>query len=271
MPQWFFILIVVALGLSFGSFANVVIWRFPRGESLSDPPSHCPTCDTAIRARDNVPLVSWILLRGRCRSCGSPISARYPTVEALAAGLWVAAALAYGQTARFMFAAGFFYLLLILSFIDLDTMRLPNALLAILGVLGLSGTALSVLFDVVCVPLVPAEYAQSPVISVTLGVLLGSGVSAGIAFAYYKWRGTQGFGIGDVKLLAVMGIFLGPYVLFSLFIGSVLGAGYGVAAMKWGSAGLRTRFPFGPFLAVGAVLTALFGQQAWEWYTGLLG
>jgi leader peptidase (prepilin peptidase)/N-methyltransferase len=271
LPQWFFLMIVVALGLAFGSFANVVIWRFPRGESLSNPPSHCPTCDAPILSRDNVPVLSWLLLRGRCRNCGSAISARYPVVESLTGLLWLAAALAYGQSARFLFAAVFFYLLLILSFIDLDTMRLPNPMLALLAVFGIAGTALSVVLDAPCVPLVPAEYTQGPVISVTLGVLLGSGISAGIAFAYYKWRGTQGFGVGDVKLLAVMGVFLGPYVLFSLFTGSVLGACYGVAAMKWGSAGLRTKFPFGPFLAVGAVATALFGPQVWEWYIGLVG
>ncbi|MRR35468.1 prepilin peptidase, partial [bacterium] len=126
-------LIALVFGLVFGSFANVVIWRFPRGESLSAPASHCPLCERPIRWRDNIPVVSWVILRARCRDCGTPIHWRYPAVELLTALLWVLAVLKFGATPRAVMTACVFYLLVILAFIDLDVRRLPNPIVALLA------------------------------------------------------------------------------------------------------------------------------------------
>ena len=141
--DWFVPLAVGLFGLLFGSFANVVIWRLPRGESLSTPGSHCPSCETAIGWRDNVPVLSWVMLRGRCRSCAAPISARYPLVELTSGVLWLAMWAVFGPSLALGFAIAFVYLLMILSFIDLDTMRLPNQLVALLAVIGVAGVVVA--------------------------------------------------------------------------------------------------------------------------------
>jgi leader peptidase (prepilin peptidase)/N-methyltransferase len=271
LPSWFFLTALALFGLAFGSFANVVIWRFPRGESLSHPPSRCPACETPIRWYDNIPLVSWFLLRGRCRSCGTRISARYPTVEALSALLWAVAGVRFGQTWQTVFAVAFFYLLLILSFIDWDTMRLPDPFVGLTAVIGLAGAAASAAVGVALVPLTPSvRLPAAPLTTALIGALLGVGVSLAIALLYSLIRKVDGFGGGDVKLLGAMGVFLGPYVLLAFFAGSVLGAIYGVIATAASRLGLQTKFPFGPFLAVGAVLTALWGPTLWHLYAGLL-
>jgi leader peptidase (prepilin peptidase)/N-methyltransferase len=271
LPTWFFLTALALFGLTFGSFANVVIWRFPRGESLSNPPSHCPACESPIGWRDNIPLVSWFVLRGKCRSCGTRISPRYPLVEAASAALWLVAGLEFGQTWQTAFAIAFFYLLLILSFIDLDTMRLPDPLVGLTAVVGVVGAVLYAVSGVPLVPLTPIiRFPAAPLSTALIGALLGIGVSMAIALLYNLIRKVDGFGGGDVKLLGAMGIFLGPYVLFAFFVGSVLGAVYGLVATAASRLGLQTKFPFGPFLALGAVLTALWGPTVWQLYTGLL-
>lgn len=272
MPQWFILVVLAVLGLAFGSFANVVIWRFPRGESLSHPPSHCPVCDSPIRPRDNVPVVSWLLLRGRCRSCGTPISMRYPLVESLSAALWVIAGAVFGWSWQTPAAAFFFYLLLILAFIDLDTMRLPNGLVAIVFVAGVGLAALAQFTVVNAVPLVPLGRGvlASPLAVSLIGSVVSAGVALGIAAAYAAVRQAQGFGMGDVKLLGAIGAFLGAYGLLVLFVGSLLGAVYGILAARARGLSLRSRIPFGPFLALGAVVVTVTGPAVWTWYLGLL-
>jgi leader peptidase (prepilin peptidase)/N-methyltransferase len=267
---WVVFLAVGLLGLAFGSFANVVIWRFPRGESLSHPGSHCPKCETPIAWYDNLPVLGWIILRGRCRSCGNGISARYPVVEALTAVLWLVALLVYGPTVRAIFAAGLFYLLMILSYIDFDTMRLPNALVAILAVLGVIGLGAAMLSGHAVVPLVDGSgRLANPLLFAALGVALGGLVPLAISIIYQLVRGSVGLGMGDVKLLAAIGIFLGPYVLLALFLGSVVGAVTSLATMG-ASSGLNKKIPFGPFLAVGAVVAALGGERVVAWYLSIL-
>jgi leader peptidase (prepilin peptidase) / N-methyltransferase len=155
-------------GLLLGSFANVVIWRFPRGESLNTPGSHCPACDAPVRWYDNIPVISWVLLRARCRSCGEPIASRYPAVELLSGLLWLAAAITYGAGVQAVIAGFFFWTLLILTFIDLDTMRLPNPIVAALAVFGLLGATVSQLISVAWVPLTYA--GDSPLLAALLGV-----------------------------------------------------------------------------------------------------
>jgi leader peptidase (prepilin peptidase)/N-methyltransferase len=256
-------------GLLFGSFANVVIWRFPRGESLSHPGSHCPVCDAPIAPYDNIPVVSWLLLRARCRKCGASISVRYPAVELLSGLLWLTAGLRFGLTMQTAAAVALFYLLMILSFIDIDTMRLPNPIVALLGIVGVAGVALSS-FGVACVPLTPLGpgVLATPVGSAGVGALVCAGVPLVIASAYALLRGREGFGMGDVKMLGVLGVFLGLYGLLAYFIGALFAAAFGIVA---GGRDGGFKFPFGPFLASGAVVVALVGPQMWDWYRALIG
>lgn len=273
IPGWYFSLSATLFGLLFGSFANVVIWRQPRGESIAHPGSHCPGCDTPIAWYDNIPVISWFVLRGRCRQCSEPISLRYPLVEATSGALFLIAALVWGPSVRALFGAALFWFLLVLSMIDIDHMRLPNALVSALALVGLLGALLSQLLGWQVVPLVGVGargLTAQPLVAAGIGVLLGAGLPAAIALAYRAIRGTSGFGMGDVKLLGALGIFLGPYVLLNVFLSSLLGAVWGIASR--GSERLaQRRIPFGPWLAIGAVLTALFGETLWLAYRSIAG
>ena len=277
LPTWFFLIILGGFGLIFGSFANVVIWRLPRGESLSSPPSHCPKCGTPIRWSDNVPLVGWLCLRGRCRDCGEPISWRYPAVEGLSGALWVLAGVLFGQTAACAVAIAFFWTLMVLAFIDLDTQRLPNSIVAALAAVG-AVAVLGTQFvpGLSAAPLIgTAETGvlAQPAVAALIGAALGIGTSTAIAGLYSLVRRRQGMGFGDFKLLGTMGLFMGPYVLLALFFGSLAGSAVGLAAASRASAGERgaLKIPFGPFLALGAVATMWVGPALWHWYAGLLG
>lgn len=267
----FLYLALSLLGLVFGSFANVVIWRLPRGESLSHPGSHCPKCDTPVAWYDNVPVLSWLVLRGRCRSCGEPISFRYPTVELLSALLWLLGGALFGLSWQTAAAVCFFYLLMIMAFIDADTMRIPNGLVGLLLGVGLAGAVAAQFGHVPVVPLVPPGpgVLAAPVAQALVGAVASSGVALAIALVYALIRKTSGFGMGDVKLLAAIGVFLGLYGLLALFVGSVAGAIYGVAAGRGEEGALRRRFPFGPFLAGAAVVVTAFGPAMWSWYASL--
>lgn len=273
IPQWFFLTVLGAFGLVFGSFANVVIWRFPRGESLSMPASHCPRCNASIAPYDNIPVLSWLILRGRCRSCGEPIAVRYPVVELLSAALWVLAGLTFGMNLRTMLAVVLFYMLLILSYIDLDHLRLPNALVALLAAVGMLGVAVSAFTGMQAAPVIGVASRgalSSPVLVAVLGVLLGAGPIFLLAWGYRAVRGRTGLGMGDVKLLAVLGIYEGPYVLLALMIGSILGAVFGLLGAR-GKGALQRQIPFGPFLALGGTVAAVAGPLIWHWYLGLAG
>lgn len=272
MPDWFFYLALAVFGLVFGSFANVVIYRYPRSESLSYPPSHCPRCDAPIAWYDNVPVISWVLLSARCRSCGEPISARYPSVELASGILWLVAGLVWGQSLRTVFGIAFFYLLLILALIDIDTMRLPNGLVATLAIVGVIGVGLSEALRLDVLPLVSSAgiVPGGAVVQAAVGAVLAGGLSALLAGAYRLVRHKQGFGMGDLKLLVAIGLFLGPYALLALFAGSILGAAYGVIASTAKRLEWNAKFPFGPFLAAGAALTSLVGAQLLTWYVGIL-
>jgi leader peptidase (prepilin peptidase)/N-methyltransferase len=234
LESWFFFIMLALLGAAFGSFANVVIWRFPRGESLSTPPSHCPRCGHPVRGFDNIPVVSWLVLGGKCRDCHEPISPRYPAVEALSALLWVAAGARFGMTPATAWAIALFYLLMILSFIDLDIRRLPNALVAILAVAGGVGVVVAQLLGVTACPLVGTGlpgWLASPAVSATAGAALGAGIALAISLVYQAVRKRQGMGMGDVKLLGALGLFLGPFVLLAFFAATVVGAVVGVVGL----------------------------------------
>lgn len=246
------------LGLAVGSFLNVVVWRVPRGESVVSPPSACPACGHAIRARDNVPVLGWLLLRGRCRDCEEPISRRYPLVEALTAALFVVTALRFGLDAAL---PAYLYLVAVgvaLALIDLEVFRLPDAL---------------------TLPSYPIGAALLGVAALSDGrwdALLRAVVCAGVAFAFYfaVWFAyPAGMGFGDVKLSGIVGLYLGwvsyGVLACGLFLGFLLGAVGSVGLVLFRGAGRKTKVPFGPFMLVGAFLGVLVGPELVSGYLSL--
>lgn len=255
VEEYFAPVFAAIFGLIFGSFANVVILRLPKGESVVTPASRCPKCSTKIKWYDNVPVLGWLWLRGRCRACGQSISWRYPVVEALSGALFVAVFLKYGFSWLTLEYIVFCWSLLVVSVIDLDHMILPDVFTLSGIVIGLLGAVLN------------PEREFLPALA---GVLMGGGFLWAIAYLYWIWRKEEGMGGGDIKLLAWMGAVLGwkavPFiVLVSSLVGSMLGIAY---AMK-SKAGLKSTIPFGPFLAVAAILYLLGGMELGDWYIGL--
>lgn len=266
--DWLAVGAVALLGLAFGSFANVVIWRLPRSESLSVPHSHCPVCESPIRWYDNVPVASWLALRGRCRDCSAPISPRYPIVELLSLVLWLTALWEFGLSWRLPFAIALFYLLLVLSAIDLDTMRLPNRLVGLLGGIGLLGVAASYFSDGTVLPLLSAESLPGgAAVWAATGVLVGAVPALLLSAGYAMFRRREGLGMGDVKLLAVSGLFIGPYAGITLFLGSIIGV---LSAMIGRRVEPDAKVPFGPSLALATVVVAVWGRELVSWYVSLL-
>jgi len=273
----FYLIFLGAFGLLFGSFANVLIWRVPRGESIVSPGSHCPKCGHEVRWYDNIPVVSWLVLRGRCRDCAAPISARYPVIELASGALWVLAGLVWGFSPSIPLAISFLYLLLVLSAIDLDTRRLPTPLVAALAIVA---AVAAVAAQVTGLPFGPLAgmaatgWFSYPIVTAAVGFAAGAGTSMLIAMIYRAVRGADGLGFGDVRLLGAMGLVLGPFVLLAYALGNIIGVLVAVPqallAKKGGSLSARS-IPFGPFLALGGVLTVLWGPAMWGWYLGLLG
>lgn len=245
----FLVVACAVLGLCVGSFLNVVVWRVPRHESVVSPPSHCPACDTEIRPRDNVPVLSWLLLRGRCRTCGVHISARYPLVEAGTGLLWAALAWRFGADwalpAYLVLGAG----LVALALIDLDTFLLPNRIVYPLTV-------------AVVALLAAAAIAGDDVGH--LGRALVGGAAAFTVFLVLHLVSPRGMGFGDVKLAFVLGVALGwvsaATVFLGLFLAFLLGSVIGILLIATGRRGRRDHVPFGPFLALGTVLALLLGE-----------
>ena len=245
------------LGLVIGSFLNVVIHRVPKGESIVKPRSRCPKCGTEIAGRDNVPVVSWLVLRGRCRHCGEPISARYPAVEVLTAVLFGVVAGKLG----FDWALPAFLVLtaalVALSMIDLDTYRLPTPIIYTTIAISLPLLALAALLDGDARGIVEA--------------LAGGAIAFGLLFVIHLIS-PRGMGFGDVRLAGLLGLFLGwielPMVGVGLFLGFLLAAVVGIGLMIAGRRGRRDRVPFGPFLAAGALLAVLVGDAILRVYLG---
>ena len=245
---------VVLLGLCLGSFLNVVIWRLPRGESLVGPASHCPACGTPVRRRDNLPLLGWLRLRGRCRDCAAPISPRYPLVELLGgAALAAAVLLAPGIGAAAAMAAVLLALVAVF-FIDLDH-RL------ILDVITLPGIALGLVF---CRQLGTTRG------DALIGAVGGFAALWLIREGYRRLRGVEGLGFGDVKLAAMLGAWLGwQGVMMTFLAGSFLGTLIGLGLVLARRADGRTALPYGVFLAPAAMAVTLWGHTAWRWYLSL--
>ncbi|WP_147793626.1 A24 family peptidase [Cellulomonas sp. Y8] len=251
------------LGLVLGSFLNVVVWRVPRGESVVHPPSACPRCGHAVRARDNVPVLSWLLLRARCRDCGEPISARYPAVEAVTAVAFVEVLVWQGFGWSL---PAFWYLAAVsvaLALIDLDVRRLPDAI-----VLPSYPVALALL-ALACWG--PGSDAGGEVF---LRAVLG-GLAVGGAYLVIFLVYPAGMGLGDVKLAGVLGLYLGwigwSAVLVGWFAGFLLGGLFAVVLLARRRAGRKSAIPFGPFLIAGAWVGLVAGPAVGQWYLGLLG
>lgn len=236
-------------GAIFGSFLNVVAHRLPRRQSLVTPASRCVACGSAIKPYDNIPVLSWLLLRGRCRSCGVHISARYPLIEAATAGLCVAVVLAKGSAAGVALGLAMVLLLVPAAAIDLEHRRIPNAI-TLPGCL--VAVALGLAFDPAGEP-----------------VRLLAGLGAGVAFLAVALASPKGMGMGDVKLVGMIGLFLGasviPAVLIALLAGTSVGAV--VIARVGVRNGRKTAVPFGPFLALGAIVALFAGQPLLHWYS----
>ena len=237
-----------AFGLIIGSFLNVVAYRLPRGESVVFPASHCPSCDTQIKPYDNVPVLSWLWLRGRCRTCHSSISARYPIVEAVTAALLVAVVLDKGADRDAWLGIAFVILLVPVTLIDLDHRLIPNTLMLV-------GTVVSVALILLTDPGALTEHL--------IAAAAAGGFLLIAALAY-----PSGMGMGDVKLAAVMGLFLGravaPAMFVALIAGSVIGAA--IIARKGTKEGRKTAIPFGPYLAFGGLVGLFAGDAIVEWY-----
>ena len=273
----FYLICLGVFGLLFGSFGNVLIWRVPRGESIVSPPSHCPSCGHDVRWHDNVPMLSWLVLRGRCRDCGEPISIRYLVVEATSGLLFVVAGWFWGFGPATPLAVAFLYLLLVLSVIDLDTRRLPTPLVYALALVAAVAAVAAQITGLPFGPLTQptgSGWLSQPLVFATIGLAAGVGVSLAVAFVYRVARGRDGLGFGDVRLLGAMGLALGPFVLLAYGLANILGVLVAVpqTLLTRGKEGLAARsIPFGPFLAAGGVLTALWGPAIWTWYLRLLG
>jgi leader peptidase (prepilin peptidase)/N-methyltransferase len=276
LPPWLFPAMATLVGLLMGSFANVCIHRMPQHLSVVWARSACPSCGAGVRGYDNIPLLSWLILRGRCRDCQAPIAARYPLVEALTGLLFLAVALRFGPQAGTGVMALFALALLILFFTDLETMLLPDAI-----------TLPGVLAGILLAPWNPLLDQRPGVLSPMLQALAGAASGAGLILAVmlawrlysrYRFKGElseemrTGMGQGDLKMLAFIGAFVGlRQVFYVTFSAAVLGSLVGLALMMGRRAGRYTALPFGTFLALAGASAIFFGRQVVDLYLGLLG
>jgi leader peptidase (prepilin peptidase)/N-methyltransferase len=248
------IAILAATGLAVGSFLNVCIHRLPRGQSLNSPPSRCPQCDYRLRWFDNIPVVSYALLAGRCRKCRAQISVRYPIVELVTMALFLLHGAVFGWTAFLIPRLVFACAMVVLFAIDLEHQLLPNAIT-------LPG---------IVVGLIASSVLPPGIIDALIGAIVGGGVLWLIGEAYFRYSGHEGMGGGDVKMLAMIGAFLGwKLVLVTLVLSSVLGSIIGVIVIAVRKGGMKYALPYGTFLALGALVASLAGEAIVSWYVGL--
>jgi leader peptidase (prepilin peptidase)/N-methyltransferase len=248
------VVIAAVYGLLIGSFLNAWAWRLAHDESISRGRSHCPQCGHQIRARDNIPVVSWLVLRGRCRDCRAPISWRYPVGEALTAAIFVGVVLMDGLDWILVPHLLFVSALVLVSQVDLEIRIIPDVIILPVAA---AGVPLMMLFG-------DGPWWEWPV--------AGAG-AAGLLFliseVYYRVRHVEGMGLGDVKLALCMGIYLGAGVIPALFIGFLSGAVIGIAIVAASKGGGKTAIPFGPFLAAGAVVALFAGTPLIDAYLSL--
>lgn len=254
MSETVIITLIALFGLCIGSFLNVCIYRLPMAHSIVFPGSACTVCQKPIRFYDNLPVISYVVLRGRCRHCKAFISLRYPLVELLSGGFAVALYLRFGLSP----AAGVYFLLIaaliIITFIDIDYQIIPD-------VISLPGIPIGFLLAL----LLPVPTVKDSL----LGLLLGGGSLWLVATGYSLLTGRQGMGGGDIKLLAMLGTLIGwQGVLFTIFAGSATGTLAGLAVMLYQRNNMKLAIPFGPFLAIGAILYIFWGPEIIRWYLG---
>ncbi|MGN8245521.1 prepilin peptidase [Cellulomonas soli] len=255
-------LLLLPLGLAVGSFLNVVVWRVPQGMSVVRPPSACPRCQHPIRGRDNVPVLSWLLLRGRCRDCQAPISIRYPLVEAATGILFVATGLFAGPT---WVLPALLYLVSIsvaLALIDIETRRLPDVIVLPSYVVALALLTLA---------------SWNPGGEADWGALLRALIGCAAMYTLYfvlVWVYPAGMGFGDVKLAGVLGLYLGWFgwsaLAFGWFAAYLLGGLFSIGLLVAGRAGRKSAIPFGPWMLLGALVGIAAGEAVGQWYLGLL-
>ena len=249
IPQIFFFL----LGSAIGSFLNVCIYRLPRKKSIVTPPSACPGCDKPIRFYDNIPILSYILLRGKCRDCNTKISIRYPLVELLTAILFLILYRKLEFTFELFVFLIFVSLLIAISFIDLDFQIIPD-------ILSIGGVVLGLLLAIAR-PFFRNIDPKFGILDSLYGIVLGGGLLLAIAWVYQFFTKREGMGGGDIKLLGMIGAFCGiKGVIFSLVSGSVLGTVVGIPLMLAKGRDTKYAIPFGPFLSLGALVYIFFGN-----------
>ncbi len=242
-------------GACIGSFLNVCIYRIPEGKSIVHPPSSCPQCGYLIRFYDNIPILSYLLLRGKCRRCRVSIPLRYPLVELVTGMAGLAAFLKFGLTP----ATGIYFLfiavLMVITFIDIDHQIIPD-------ILSLTGIPLFFLLSF----LIPSISW----VDALIGILAGGGILYGVALGYQLLTGRDGMGGGDIKLLAMIGGLIGwQGILFTIFFSSLSGTLIGLLLTLPAGGSMKSRLPFGPFLAAGAVAYVFFGPEVIQWYLGI--
>jgi leader peptidase (prepilin peptidase)/N-methyltransferase len=244
-------LTIFIFGLIIGSFCNVVIYRLPQGKSIISPGSHCQSCTAPILPWDNIPLLSYLLLRGRCRACKEPISLRYPSVELVSGVLYVLLWFKLGFNFPLAVYAALTSTLLTVALIDYDHKIIPN-------IITLPGIVVGLGLSLWALPITP--------LASLLGILLG-----GVFFYLIALVSKGGMGGGDIKLIAMIGAFLGwQGAFFTILSGALLGSLVGVTLMVLGKKGRKDKVPFGPFLSVGAILFILWGDDLIHWYLNLL-
>ena len=272
LPFLFILLSVAVVGAVIGSFLNVVIHRLPREESIVFPNSRCPSCATAIRPYDNLPLVSWLVLRGRCRTCHAPISARYPAVELLTAVLFgLTFWLHSGWTLALPFDLLFVASIIALVFIDAEHMLLPNAI-----------TYPGLAFALVARLVVPNLYGVGflstgalsgwhegavSLVGAVVGAVVGGGSLWLVGWLWERLRGVEAMGLGDVKMMLMVGAYLGwPLTVLTIFVGVLFGSIIGVGIMWRRGRDMQMLLPFGIFLGLGAIVSLLVGTRIVDWY-----
>ena len=245
-------LFIFILGSWIGSFLNVCIYRLPNSKSIVYPPSACPGCNTPIRFYDNIPILSFLLLRGKCRNCKAVISMRYPLVELMVGLFAVCAYLKFGLTLQALIIYLFIAALIVITFIDIDHRIIPDA---------------------ISLPGIPIGFAASffsPAITYLeslVGILVGGGSLLLVAWLYSLITHKEGMGGGDIKLLAMIGAFVGwQGVLLTIFLSSAIGTLCGLLVMIRSGKNMKLAIPFGPFLAMGAMIHIFFGTELIFWY-----
>jgi leader peptidase (prepilin peptidase)/N-methyltransferase len=280
IPLPFFYVATALLGAIIGSFLNVVIHRLPREESIVFPNSKCPSCAAPIKSYDNIPILSYLLLGGRCRACKARISPRYPAVELMTALLYLAVIWRDGMTAALPFDLVFVSALAALIFIDAEHMLLPNAitypgmLFALIARVAIPYLGAAPHFDDI-EPLMRGMLHGMPLwaaslIGAVIGGLIGGGSLWLMGWTWEKLRGVEAMGLGDVKMMFMVGVYLGGRLtILTIFLGVLSGSLIGIALMaRQGKRNMQMLLPFGVFLGIGAIAALLFGSYIVEWYAG---